>query len=82
MYSYFMTIHFILLFFFLFHNFLNLNILRKIITFEVQFHLANVLSFIKFELVSIEYFIGPIFYYFWEMRIYLGMVGNLSYFVE
>ena len=81
-YSDFMTIHFILLFFFLFHYFINLNIHRKITPFEVEFYLAHVLNFIRFELVSIEYFVGPIYYYIWDMRIYLGMVGNLNYFVE
>ena len=76
-----MIIHFILLFFFLFHNFLDLNIHRKIIPFEVKFHLVHVLSFIRFGLVSIECLIGPMFYYFGDLRIDLGMVGNCGYFV-
>ena len=76
-----MTTHSILLFFFLFHNFLDFDIHRKIIPSEVEFHLVHALSFIRFGLVSIGLFIDPIFLYFGVRRIDLGIVGILAYFV-
>lgn len=60
----FITNHSILLFFFLFHNFLDFDIHHKIILFAAVSHQVHVLSFIRFGLVSIKYFVGPIFLYF------------------